>query len=219
MTLKMFTIWTRQGFFRTTNDEILFHKREKCSGGKKEKLQLTVRLCTKVLGKKEKALVIWKYKTPRCFKNMQKPVTSSLFCQQKNVDDVWFVWGLGKESAQKMIHQKWKILLFIDNATSHLNLPLKNVKLWYFPANLTSKLHPVDQGIIQISKAEYQKLQMQEMVAAMGKDKFIVSSNVLKEIDVLQAIYWIKKAWDDVKLKNVVLYCRLLKKLGSECCI
>lgn len=46
---------------------------------------------------------------------------------------------------------------------------------------------------------------MQEMVAAMGKDKFIVSSNVLKEIDVLQAIYWIKKAWDDVKKCGFVL--------------
>ena len=87
------------------------------------------------------------------------------------------------------------------------------------PCKFNFQATSVDQGIIQISKAEYQKLQMQEMVAAMGKDKFIVSSNVLKEIDVLQAIYWIKKAWDDVKLKNVVLYCRLLKKLGSECCI
>ena len=37
-------------------DKTLFHKGEKCSGGKKAKLQLNVMLCVNMFGKKEKNL-------------------------------------------------------------------------------------------------------------------------------------------------------------------
>ncbi|KAI8497677.1 hypothetical protein Bbelb_243290 [Branchiostoma belcheri] len=51
---------------------------------------------------------------------------------------------------RKMGRQKWKILLFADNAPSHPDIRLKNVELKFFPTNTTSKLQPMDQGIIQI---------------------------------------------------------------------
>ena len=53
------------------------------------------------------------------------------------------------------------------------------------------------------SKMNYLKLQIQTMVAAMDQKKSIVALNLLKEINVLQCIYWIKKAWDDIKEQTV----------------
>ena len=42
-----------------------------------------------------------------------------------------------------------KVLLFLDNCTSHImDNELSNVKLIFFPSNITSVLQPLDQGII-----------------------------------------------------------------------
>ena len=108
-----------------------------------------------------------------------------------------------KKLDRKMRHQKHKILLFMDDASSHAHLNLKNIKLQFFPANTTSKLQPMDQGIIQATKLEYRTLQLQKMIVAMEKDKAICASQLLKEVDVLQAIYWIKQTWDDVKAETI----------------
>ena len=191
-------------FFRQTTNKTLFHSGEKCSGGKKVKVRMTVMLCANVLGEKEKALVIWKYKNPRCFKKMPHNQLPVHYYANKNA---WMTSGLFedwvKKLDRKMQHQKRKILLFMDNASSHSHLNLKNIKLQFFPANTTSKLQPMDQGIIQATKLKYRKLQLRKMIVAMEKDKTICASQLLKEVDVLQAIYWIKQAWDDVKAETI----------------
>lgn len=51
-----------------------------------------------------------------------------------------------------------KILLFIDNCAAHTDLPaLANVKVMFLPANITSKLQPLDQGIIHTFKRFYRR--------------------------------------------------------------
>ncbi|KAI8498725.1 hypothetical protein Bbelb_231780 [Branchiostoma belcheri] len=57
------------------------------------------------------------------------------------------MWKLDK----KMARQGRKILLFMDNAPSHIDMGLRNIELKYqkFPPNTTSGLQPMDQGIIQ----------------------------------------------------------------------
>lgn len=52
------------------------------------------------------------------------------------------------------------ILLLLDNAPSHPpepTIPLTHVKLQYLPANTTSTLQPLDQGIIKTFKTAYRK--------------------------------------------------------------
>ena len=53
----------------------------------------------------------------------------------------------------KCIAQDWKILLFIDNASGHVNLEYSNIKFSFLPANTTSHLQPLDAGIIAQTKA------------------------------------------------------------------
>ena len=98
----------------------------------------------------------------------------------------------------KMRFQKRKTLLFLDYATSHADISLKNIKLQFFPASTTSILQPVDQGIIQATKIRHRKMQMQNLIMMLEKEKEKCCSELLKEVDVLQAIYRVKNAWKAV---------------------
>jgi len=62
---------------------------------------------------------------------------------------------------RKMRRQNRKILLFMDNASSHQELDLANVKIVKLPAKSTSILQPMDQGIIQALKLKFYKQQSQ----------------------------------------------------------
>lgn len=58
----------------------------------------------------------------------------------------------------KMKTENRKILLFIDNCTAHpseLSECFENVKVMFFPSNLTSKCQPIDQGVIHSFKSFY----------------------------------------------------------------
>ena len=58
---------------------------------------------------------------------------------------------------KRMGRKDQKVLLFLDNATSHSNLQLCNVKTKFLPANATSIMQPLDQGIILAMKRNYSK--------------------------------------------------------------
>ena len=103
-----------------------------------------------------------------------------------------------------------KVLLFLDNATSHSDVQLCNVKLEFFPAKTTSILQPLDQRIILAMKRKYYKTQLQYMITQMERSKEIDCPQLLKEINVLKVIYWIKQAWNNVK-------CDTIKKRFKKC--
>ena len=59
---------------------------------------------------------------------------------------------------RKMMKQKRKILLFIDHAPCHnSDKEYSNISLKFFPPKTTSKLQPLDQGIIKNFKCYYRK--------------------------------------------------------------
>ena len=58
------------------------------------------------------------------------------------------------------------ILLFLDNAPCHPPVDsLTNIKLVFLPANTTSILQPLDQGIIQNLKLHYRKLLLRRVLS------------------------------------------------------
>jgi hypothetical protein len=79
-----------------------------------------------------------------------------------NIFEKWFL-----DIDSKMSYNKPKIILFMDNFTTHictfstykgtkvLGTKLKSMTLKYFPSNTTSKLQPMDQGIINNLKVYY----------------------------------------------------------------
>ncbi|GFV42698.1 tigger transposable element-derived protein 6 [Trichonephila clavipes] len=82
------------------------------------------------------------------------------------------------------------ILLFLDNCTVHNNAPpLSNVKLQFFHPNSTSKLQPLDQGIIHNFKTFYRREVVKSVLDSLENQQNVTT------ISILTALIMIDKAW------------------------
>ena len=106
------------------------------------------------------------------------------------------LWGYFKEFIQKLIREKRKILLLLDDAPSHNPEFVGNfsgIKVVFLPANATSKLQPLDAGIIKVL---YRGALLCHVVLQLDCTQ-LSASEITQTVDVLMAIRWIKIAWDD----------------------
>ena len=189
-------------YYRALPDGTYTRRGEKVSGGKKSKNRLTILLCCNSEGSHLlPPLVIGTSKNPRCFKNVQhlplpyeaNPsawMTSELFCK-------WLI-----EVDSEMKKKKRNILLFADNAPCHAvgKLPrLSNVKIEFLPPNTTSKVQPLDQGIIRAIKQHYRKCLLSNLVAKLVSDSEKPIADFVKTTTVLDALHYLKQAWQKVK--------------------
>ena len=109
---------------------------------------------------------------------------------------------------RKMVAAKRNILLFMDNAPCHPEnfvVSYSNMKVVFLPKNTTSRLHPA--GIIRNFKVKYQKRLFKVVVSWIdGNSK---ASEIIQEIDVLNAITKIKAAWEEVSDQTVInCFCK-----------
>ena len=98
-----------------------------------------------------------------------------------------------------------KILLFIDNAPSHPESFIdcfSYVKIVFLPKNKTSKLQPLDAGIIKNFKVFYHKQLLQHVLARIKPGS--KASNVISSVDLLKSIGWVMDAWRKVKKETIV---------------
>ena len=102
---------------------------------------MTALLCYNATGTDlYKPLVIGKAAKPHCFKNIDatKLPVKWAYNRKAWMNCLLFIEWV-TEFDRAMIRQKRKVLLFMDNATSHpSDVKLKNVTLKFFPANTTS---------------------------------------------------------------------------------
>jgi len=99
---------------------------------------------------------------------------------------------------RRMKSENRKILMFVDNFSGHsphkneVPYVLSNIKLHYFPANCTSVIHPMDQGIINAFKIRYRTHIVKRRIEQIeyGGDEGDVN------ITVLDAIRFVSAAWD-----------------------
>ncbi|CAF1527396.1 unnamed protein product [Adineta ricciae] len=165
--------------------------------GKQSKERYTVLLCANWSGThKLKPLVIGNSRRPRYFKNI-------------GINKLPVIWKANRTSwMNSTIFTDWiqminiqmrrenrKILLVLDNAPVHpADLKLSNVTLIFFPPNTTSKIQPLDQGVIRCFKAYYRSRLVKHIIkrctVALTPDQIIITA--------LDAINWIDQAWADV---------------------
>lgn len=196
-------------FFKCTPDKTLAFKDEKCHGGKLSKERLTLLVGANMDGsEKLPLLMIGKSANPRCFKNVKsKPVeyvNSARAWMTGNLFEKWLL-----KLDKKFKKEKRKVILFIDNCTAHNTIPLmENVKVIFFPANMTSVIQPMDQGIIKNFKHFYRRLLVENILTE--------DCDALKiKLDILQASRMCKKAWDQVTpetIKNCFKKAGFIKK-------
>ncbi|GFU33345.1 tigger transposable element-derived protein 6 [Trichonephila clavipes] len=102
--------------------------------------------------------------------------------------------------------EKRHILLFLDNCTVHNNAPpLSNVKLQFFPPNSTSKLQPLDQGIIHNFKTFYRREVVKSVLDNLENQQHVTT------ISTLIALIMNDKAWRAVT--PLTIHC-CFKKSG-----
>ncbi|UYV80858.1 hypothetical protein LAZ67_19002009 [Cordylochernes scorpioides] len=83
---------------------------------------------------------------------------------------------------------KMKVLLFLDNARTHVKIKLDNVKLFFLPANCTGLVQPLDQGIIQ----------RHFIVETATNRPDMNGPEIYKLFNLLDTTFWIKSSWDEV---------------------
>ena len=109
-------------------------------------------------------IVIWKSNNPRCFKGVKKESLPVRYYSQAKC------WMTGEILSDILSYLNQKLrskgrsdLLFMDNAGCHpsdMADKYSNIKVLFLPPNTTSKLQPLDLGIIQNFKLHYRKLLM-----------------------------------------------------------
>ena len=120
----------------------------------------------------------------------------------------------------QMRKQGRKVILFLDNATVHatsLTDMYSNIKIVFLPKNTTSRLQPLDAGIIQSFKTKYRKKLMRYVIARINDD--LTASETAKGIDVLQAITWVSHSWKEVSvetIKNCFAKCGITDQIGHD---
>ena len=96
------------------------------------------------------------------------------------------------------------ILLMIDNAGCHpedLTSKFSNIKVFFLPANTTSKLQPLYLGIIQNFKVHYHSLFLRYVLSKI--DECDSATDVAKSVNILVAIRWVAQAWSKVKAETI----------------
>ncbi|KAL4103570.1 hypothetical protein QTP88_018931 [Uroleucon formosanum] len=190
-------------FFKCTPDRTLTFKGDTCHGGKKSKERVTVMVGANMTGtEKLKLLVIGKSKQPRCFKkkNMQSlPVTYAYNKKAWMLSTIYESWIFDLD--KRFFNDKRKVLLFVDNCSAHpktLLHELKAILVVFLPPNMTSKLQPMDQGIIKNIKHHYRKSIMQKNLRKMDSGIEIDDINLLESIELLH------KSWRAVTQSTIV---------------
>jgi hypothetical protein len=94
-----------------------------------------------------------------------------------------------------MKKQNRYILLFVDNAPCHpTDIQLSNIKLQFFPANTTSTIQPLDQGVMHSFKANHRKSLVKYIIASFSAVQ--TTSDITTT--ALDAVCWIDSAWKSV---------------------
>lgn len=109
------------------------------------------------------------------------------------------------------------ILLILDNFAGHPHsLPnlekYKNIKLIYLPANTTSRLQPLDQGIIAALKLNYQKLIMTKRLDTLDNYNKILNNIHTKnggvflghQPSISDGLVYLTKAFDEIKCSTII---------------
>ena len=198
-------------------------KRE-CRSGKMVKERVTIAFFVNAAGEKEPPVIIGKSAPPRSFEGLMdkaNPHGLPYFSNPKAWMNMEIMHAILAKLNRKIIRQGRKILLLLDNVSSHspdLKDGFSNIKVAFLPKNTTSRLLPLDAGIIKNVKVYYRKLLVRHTLAAIN-DSVDNASKICKSVSVLLAIRWIKQDCEQVSaitIKNCFKHCEAMPTESKE---
>ncbi|XP_057308163.1 tigger transposable element-derived protein 6-like [Hydractinia symbiolongicarpus] len=206
-------------FFKALPAKGLVEKGKQAKGGKKSKLRLTVAFFVNAAGEKiDQPVVIWKSKVPRCFKKLKdpsRPANVHYFSNPKSWMTSQVMETVLARFNRKLLFEDRKVILFLDNATCHPESMIgqfSQIKIIFLPKNTTSRLQPLDAGIIKNFKVKYRKRLVKYVLARIQENKS--ATEIIKSVDILMAIQWVQDAWKEVTnltIKNCFEKCGVVQ--------
>ena len=113
---------------------------------------------------------------------------------------------------RKLVFENRKVILFLDNATYHpesMDEKFSNIKIVFLPKNTTSRLQPLDAGIIRNFKVKYRKSLVKYVLSRINGNAS--AAEIVQDVNILMAIRWVQQTWKDVTPSTVK---RCFKKCG-----
>lgn len=182
-------------------------------GHKMNKQRATVLFCSNASGNHRlRPMVIGKSKKPRALKNISETTLPVFYRNQKSswISSPLFTEWFNDEfvpSVESFLKSKdlpRKAVLLLDNAPTHpQNLKNGEIVVQFLPANVTSLIQPLNQGVIECFKRHYRGLFLRQLLQETNETKSV--PEILKTINMKQVVYWCAQAWEKVKsqtLKN-----------------
>ena len=154
-------------------------------------------------------LVVWSSKKPRCFKNIKslsKPHGIYYYSDTKAWVTTEIITSILGKINRQMEVAKRKIMLFMDNAPCHpesLSERYSDIKVMFLPKNMTSRLQPLDAGIIRNFKLKYRKERLKFVISRINDN--VKATDIIQKVDVLKAISLIKSPGGEVSEEIIVL--------------
>lgn len=182
-------------------------------GAKNFKDRVSIYLCVNMTGtEKQKPILIGKSMRPVAFRNFN----FEKYIQYENNKKSWMtgeIFNLYLYRWDKnLIKTKRKICLFIDNCPCHkVTVDLKNLEVVFLPPNLTSKLQPLDAGIIRSFKSVFNNYKLDKISELV--DRRVEVSQAFKSLNIKDAISFIHSAWKEIT-ENTIQNC--FKHAGFE---
>ncbi len=107
--------------------------------------------------------------------------------------------------------QNRKILLMLDNCSSHPKINLTNIELLFLPPNSTSRTQPLDAGIIRSFKQRYRNQSLEYIIQCLESEENC--EKVIRRLNLLNAIHFM-----DSSLKSIPssVFINCFKTCGIE---
>ena len=95
--------------------------------------------------------------------------------------------------------------MFIDNAPTHpssevLQTTDGNIECNFLPANTTSVLQPMDQGVLENLKRRYKCALLEKLLLALDGG---TPQQFIKDRNIKDCIYLSAKAWEDIRSESL----------------
>ena len=92
---------------------------------------------------------------------------------------------------RKLLLEQRKVALIPDNATCNLKSKIDSfsqIKIIFLPKSTTSRLQPLDAGIIQKFKVKYRKRLAKYLHAR--SNEYSSTAQIIKDVNILMVIRW-----------------------------